>query len=183
MKHTCRRWLVAGFLTFAAVGAWAQDPWILIDLRQRTLSLREGDKVLLHFDNIAVGRSGAAIVHRRGDNKTPIGRYQIGWLNPNSRFHRFMGINYPTELHARVALAEQIIDNRTYQSIADAYFQGRVPPQNTPLGGHIGIHGMGDKTMSFHKSTDWTEGCVAITNAQIEILFKHVEVGTEVVIR
>jgi L,D-peptidoglycan transpeptidase YkuD (ErfK/YbiS/YcfS/YnhG family) len=57
------------------------------------------------------------------------------------------------------------------------------PPQNTILGGAIGIHGIGNGDPEIHKRFHWTEGCVAVTNEQIERLAELVDIGTRVVIR
>jgi lipoprotein-anchoring transpeptidase ErfK/SrfK len=68
-------------------------------------------------------------------------------------------------------------------SILKALQQHRTPPQNTPLGGRLGIHGIGRANPAIHKAINWTDGCVALTNQQIRQLSPWVQVGTRVVIR
>ena len=63
---------------------------------------------------------------------------------------------------------------------------GRTPPQNTRLGGAIGIHGIGEETadkLHIHDNLDWTEGCIALRNAEINELRPFLGLGTRVVIR
>ncbi|MDZ7736419.1 MAG: L,D-transpeptidase [Gammaproteobacteria bacterium] len=62
-----------------------------------------------------------------------------------------------------------------------------MPPQNTALGGYIGIHGIGEvndeKIMTFTQGQNWTAGCIALTNEQISELRQFVSIGTRIVIR
>ena len=61
-----------------------------------------------------------------------------------------------------------------------------MPPQNTRLGGYIGIHGVGEVTrekMKIHRAVNWTDGCIALTNKDINTLRKYVSIGTPVIIR
>jgi lipoprotein-anchoring transpeptidase ErfK/SrfK len=60
---------------------------------------------------------------------------------------------------------------------------GKTPPQHTPLGGYIGIHGVGSGDPEVHRAYNWTNGCVALTNAQIDILAEWARAGTPVEIR
>ena len=60
--------------------------------------------------------------------------------------------------------------------------QGQTPPQNTALGGYIGIHGLGNRDPAIHKKMNWTDGCIALTDEQIEQLAQWIDVGTRVVI-
>ena len=67
--------------------------------------------------------------------------------------------------------------------VIDAIKNGRTPPQNTPLGGHIGIHGVGAGDPRIHTNFNWTNGCVALTNEQVTRLAALIKVGTRVEIR
>jgi hypothetical protein len=75
------------------------------------------------------------------------------------------------------------IDVDTYDSIIKAHNNGQIPPQNTDLGGQIGIHGLGSANLSFHRSMNWTRGCIALTNDQIDQLSQWVEKGTLVTVK
>jgi L,D-transpeptidase catalytic domain len=61
-----------------------------------------------------------------------------------------------------------------------------MPPQDTRLGGSIGIHGIGEETVEkvqIHESLDWTRGCIALRNADLHALRPYLDIGTRVVIR
>ena len=75
------------------------------------------------------------------------------------------------------------IDLRTYRAILNARDRGQLPPQDTALGGHIGIHGVGRLTTDDHRLFNWTQGCIALTDAQIDELAHWLALGTRVVIR
>lgn len=68
-------------------------------------------------------------------------------------------------------------------AIRRAHKRGEVPPQNTGLGGLIGIHGIGAGDADMHREYNWTNGCVALTNEEIDRLVEWVDVGTLVEIR
>jgi lipoprotein-anchoring transpeptidase ErfK/SrfK len=60
-----------------------------------------------------------------------------------------------------------------------------MPPWGTPLGGNIGIHGYGrrrDRAREHAAGRDWTDGCIAVTNEEIERIADHIRVGTRVII-
>jgi lipoprotein-anchoring transpeptidase ErfK/SrfK len=76
-----------------------------------------------------------------------------------------------------------VIDVQTFDDIDFAVRHGRLPPQNTPLGGNLGIHGIGSGDSQIHSAYNWTEGCVALTNTQMDKLLQFVSLGTKVVIQ
>lgn len=162
--------------------ARADDYWLMIDTRAQSLMVMKGERVQLSFDNIAIGRNGPAPLRTRGDNTTPLGTFHIAWVNPRSKFKTFFGFDYPSRPLAEAALRQGLIDIFTYEDIVSAIDAGRVPPQNTPLGGFLGIHGLGNADPGIHEKLNWTQGCVALTNEQIEELAKWVDIGTRVVI-
>ena len=170
---------VAMSLPAAPVG-----PWLLVDTRANTLSVMRGDRPVEVFERIVVGSSGAGVKQRRGDNKTPVGVFRVGWINENSRFRTFFGLDYPNLDHAERALREHRIDWLTYQRIRAAWLNGQTPPQDTPLGGQIGIHGVGNGDPAVHAAgINWTQGCVALDNRQIDALRPWIQVGMPVEIR
>ena len=161
-----------------------QQPWLLVDTKKDTLLLMQGNQPLKSFPQIAVGSSGVGIKYRRGDNKTPLGVFRVGWINDRSRFKTFIGLDYPNLDYAERALRERKIDALTYDRIRAAWVNGYVPPQDTPLGGQIGIHGLGHGNPGIHNAgINWTSGCVALDNRQIEALRPWVKVGMRVEIR
>ncbi|MEM9231018.1 MAG: L,D-transpeptidase family protein [Pseudomonadota bacterium] len=96
---------------------------------------------------------------QEGDGRTPEGLYWVDRKNPRSSFHLSVGINYPNEQDIEYAEA-----------------------LNLDPGGDIFIHGQPNGKYD-PNDPDWTAGCVAVTNAEIEEIFVSVAVGTPVTIR
>jgi len=157
--------------------------WLLVDQRTDTLSVMVGVKPLKVFDNVAFGRNGVGHKRKEGDGITPLGTYHIRWVNPNSRFKLFFGLDYPTAQQARQAFAQGRISRADYQAIVHADQTHGIPPQKTPLGGEIGIHGVGHANGRAHLEKDWTQGCIALTDQQIDELANYIHMGMKVVIR
>lgn len=160
-----------------------QDVWLLVDTQKLSMEVKKGDKTVAVLENIAIGRNGAGEKNHRGDDVTPLGNYRIGWINAKSSFRKFFGLTYPNVEHADSALKKGKIDFNTYEAIARAQSAGQIPPQNTDLGGQIGIHGLGSANLSIHRSMNWTHGCIALTNDQIDQLSQWVEKGTLVTVK
>jgi len=157
--------------------------WLLVETIPHVLKVMEGDHDLEVFEGIAIGRRGVGLFKERGDDKTPLGEYRIGWINENSRYHRFFGFTYPNRENAERAYETGLIGQDTYRTILRTTIGAAVPPQNTALGGQIGIHGLGRANPAVHQNFDWTQGCIAMTNEQIDRLRSWVKKGTLVIIR
>lgn len=157
--------------------------WIDVDTQEHTLSIMQGKKVQMVFQNVSIGRYGTTRTKITKDDKTPLGTFKIGWINEKSRFHRFFGLDYPSLENAKQAYLENKISHENWLAILDAKMMGKTPPQNTPLGGHIGIHGIGKGNPEIHHSYNWTNGCIALTNQQIDQLSRWITTGTVVNIR
>ncbi len=173
--------LVCG-LPVGAVQAGAES-WIRIDTARQTLAVVQDDETKQLFQNISFGRNGPAEDRHEGDGRTPLGTFRVAWINARSRFHLFFGLDYPSHEQAERAFRAKAIDFDTYFAIRRALYRGEVPPQDTALGGHIGIHGVGDGDRSLHAVANWTDGCIALTDEQVEQLAKWVNIGTRVVIQ
>ncbi|MDD5460293.1 MAG: L,D-transpeptidase [Methylococcales bacterium] len=173
--------LCCGFFS-CAVSA-DRDVWLLVDTGARKIEVKKGEQTLETLSEIAIGRGGAGLKRYRGDNITPFGNYRIGWVGEKSSFRRFFGLTYPSVEDAEKALQKGIIDRLTYGRIVAAHHFHQIPPQNTPLGGQIGIHGLGRADARIHKTFDWTHGCIALTNTQIDHLSQFVDTGTVVKIK
>ncbi|HHJ40365.1 MAG TPA: murein L,D-transpeptidase [Methylothermaceae bacterium] len=170
-------------LSWGCSAGAGEEIWLLVDTKALTLYVKQGEKDLAVFENIAIGRGGVTQQKRQGDNKTPLGEFHIGWVKENSRYHRFFGLNYPTIPFVKYGQNAGLIDNETFRSLLKANFEEAVPSQNTPLGGYIGIHGLGRADARIHGLFNWTRGCIALTNEQIDQLSQWVGKGTRVVIR
>jgi murein L,D-transpeptidase YafK len=166
-----------------AVAQKKDEVWLLVDTKKLVLHVMQGDKVIESFDHISIGSRGVTRAKRRGDHKTPLGVFRIAWIKESSRYYRFFGLNYPTLSHATRGWLNGWLDDRTYRSLIRASFESTVPPQDTPLGGFVGIHGVGKADRSIHGMFNWTQGCIALTDAQIDRLSRWIKVGTTVVIR
>lgn len=178
-----RRYLLLLLLAAAPAAADSPETWILIDTTARRLDVYHGYTPLKRFRNIALGSGGPAPLHMAGDATTPLGEFRIMHINTSSRFHIFLGLNYPTRSHMARAHAAGLVDAITHEAFLDVLDSRKVPPQDSPLGGHIGIHGIGEGDPTIHARFDWTRGCIALTNEQIEQLSRMVKVGTRVFIR
>lgn len=158
---------------------------IEITKSERLLRVKRGDEVILQYP-ASWGRGGPGDKQQLGDKKTPTGIYRIMGFNNNSKFHLFMRLNYPNVKDAFYGLKSGVINRQEFDRIIEALRHGRLPPQNTALGGAIGLHGVGfenKKKLRIHSNLNWTEGCIALTNSEISTLRYYVSVGTEVVIK
>jgi murein L,D-transpeptidase YafK len=165
--------------------AVSADPevWLLVDTAARKIEIKKGEQTIETLEEIAIGRGGAGLKTHRGDNITPFGNYRIGWVGEKSSFRKFFGLTYPSAEDAEIALQKGVIDRFTYERIITAHQFHQIPPQDTPLGGQIGIHGLGNADARIHKTFDWTHGCIALTNTQIDHLSQMVDTGTIVRIK
>jgi murein L,D-transpeptidase YafK len=162
---------------------YRSDPWVLVDTKKDRLAIMQGNRPVEVFYHVAIGTAGAGVKQQRGDNITPVGVFRIGWINRNSRFKTFFGLDYPNLDYATRAYRAGLIDRLDYDSIRYALDMGLTPPQDTPLGGSIGIHGIGAGNPLLHATYNWTSGCIALDNQQIDRLAQWVDVGTTVEIR
>lgn len=131
------------------------------------------DGALEHACAVGLGFSPTGHKEREGDGRTPQGTYYVCTRNDQSRYYLSLGLSYPNEADAAAALAEGRISPEECEEIAEAIRAGRRPPWNTPLGGEIMIHGRGG-------GSDWTAGCVAVDDGDMDILWEHGALGTVV---
>ena len=175
--------LLLCFFLVPSISLADRDVWLLIDTQTRNLEIKKGEQTLEVLEHVVIGRKGAGTKERRGDDITPLGNYRIGWVNEKSSFRKFFGLTYPNREHAERALLRGLINRDTYDAIVTAEFRGQIPPQNTDLGGQIGIHGLGSGSLSVHEVFDWTHGCIALRNDQIDRLSQYVEKGMLVTVK
>ena len=130
---------------------------IVIMKGQRQMYLMDGPTVLKSYE-VGLGWAPVGQKHFEGDGRTPEGVYYIDRKNPNSSYHLSLGISYPTP--AQIAAARAV---------------GRSP------GGDIMIHG-GPPPGEPQDVRDWTWGCIAVRDKQIEQIYAMVQDGTPVYI-
>lgn len=179
---TYRLVLFLFFCLLATPAGAAGDAWLRINTHTETLAVIQQGRIVEKLTDIAIGRGGVTRNRVRGDERTPLGQFRIGWINNSSPFHRFFGLDYPNRTYAERAYRDGLIGHHTLQRILRAFRDHAIPPQNTPLGGYVGIHGVGRGSLRIHRLFNWTEGCVALTNSQIDRLAPWIAVGTKVVI-
>ena len=175
-------------MTLLGVSAQANTPFdaqkisLLLLKSEHTLYVKKGRFIVKKY-KVALGSGGRGGKVREGDERTPVGQYRITEVRNSDRFHLFMRLNYPNIKDAKRALTDKLITLHDYRSVLDAHIFGQQPPQNLILGGAIGIHGIGSETqekLKIHQNIDWTEGCIALRNEEVEELSQYVSVGTEI---
>lgn len=149
-----------------------KKPNVRIRKQARTLELFDGDTLVKRYA-VSLGLVPEGHKEKQGDYRTPEGRYFICNRNYASAFHLFLGLNYPNASDARAALAAKRIDMKTAERLIEADVKRRQPDWYTALGGAVGIHGGG-------VGGDWTWGCVAVSDDEIEELWAACPWGTPV---
>jgi murein L,D-transpeptidase YafK len=130
----------------------------------------------------ALGREAGGKM-RAGDTRTPEGSYRVSGPARASRFHLFIPIDYPSVDDARAARADGRISGAAYERIVSAHARGEAPPGDTPLGGNLGFHGEGERWRGDSVDLDWTNGCIGLSDADIDFLAERIGIGTPVAIQ
>jgi murein L,D-transpeptidase YafK len=160
IRIVCLAWIALS--ACAAAQATATVDQVVVLKKQRTLQLLHGDRVIKSY-RVALGGNPVGPKIKQGDGKTPEGTYVLDRRNAQSQFYKSIHISYPSA------------DDR-----ARARRLGVSP------GGDIFLHGLGKKygwVGSAHTMHDWTNGCVAVTNEEIDEIWKLVKDGTPIEIR
>lgn len=143
--------------------------------RERRLELWAG-RMCVKTYRVALGAEPNLDKLREGDRRTPEGDFYVCTRNDRSRFHLFLGLSYPNEEDAARGLRDGLLSREQYDAMLHAQRRRVRPPWDTPLGGAVGLHGGG-------VHADWTQGCVALNNDDIEALWLVCPLGTPVTIR
>ena len=139
---------------------------IRIDKSDHTLELIAGADVVRTY-KAALGPGGAGPKQYEGDKRTPVGTYRVSG-RIKGLFHQFLVVSYPNDE-----------DRRRF---AERKQRGEVPP-GRGVGHGIGIHGVGGAAYAgTHKQADWTLGCVALDDDEIDEVARLVKDGTKIVI-
>lgn len=145
-----------------AAQAKTQADLILVQKSKRVLTLYAGKKAIKTY-RIVLGGNPTGDKEHEGDSRTPEGRYTIDAKNPKSSFHLSLHVSYPSK-----------------QDRAVARRKGVSP------GGAIMIHGTPDYIAALYAAgiyPDWTAGCIAVSNGEMDEIFKLVRIGTPIVIK
>lgn len=151
---------------------------ILIDKAARVLRLFDGDRLDRAY-SVALGRNSAADKAVEGDEATPVGEFYVCAKNPRSRFFLSLCLSYPNAEDAARGLAAGLISADEHSQILRALREKKVPPQHTPLGGEIYIHGQPPHPQAAAPK-DWTRGCIALDNEAMQELYERIDLGTPV---
>ncbi|MEK7448193.1 MAG: L,D-transpeptidase [Planctomycetota bacterium] len=172
LKNTEQRY--ADFLKENKLALPLKDISIKIIKSERKLFLYSGAQPIKTY-RIGLGRAPREPKKQEGDKKTPVGEYYVCTRNEKSSFHLFLGLSYPNIKDAQRGLSEGLITPDESNQIAEAINKKEKPPWATKLGGWIGIHGSGS-------NADWTLGCIALDDEDVEELWFTAPLGTPVVI-
>ncbi len=135
---------------------------VVVLKKERRLELVSRGKVIKAY-KVALGGDPVGPKTRQGDHKTPEGLYVLDFRNAHSQFYKSIHISYPS-LHDRVIAR-----------------QNRVSP-----GGDVFVHGLPNgfgAVGSAHRLRDWTDGCIAVTNEEMDEIWRAVPDGTQIEIR
>jgi len=154
-------------LCFSGVAQTVADPTLHADRvvvlkKERTLQLLDHGKVVKTY-KVALGGDPVGPKTRQGDHKTPEGAYVLDFRNAHSQFYKSIHISYPSER------------DRT-----DARKKGVSP------GGDVFVHGLPNgygAVGAAHRLKDWTDGCIAVTDEEIDEIWRSVPDGTPIEIR
>ncbi len=170
MRHYLKTLSIVSIFILLHIAVQAEDlilsstqaDYILVEKAARRLTLFANDKKMRTY-KIALGRKPKGPKLIEGDQGTPEGRYIIDSRNLDSKYHLSLHISYPNEIDREIA------------GLAG------VSP-----GGNVMIHGTGNGYAwlgKFHIVFDWTDGCIAVTNDEIEEIWQLVPDGTTIDIR
>jgi murein L,D-transpeptidase YafK len=146
---------------------------VVITKHTGTLVVFDGEEEVWKIPAVT-GKNPADKV-REGDLATPEGEFYVCYKNPASRYHRFLGLSYPTVEDAERGVRAGLISGAEAEQIRQAIAARECPPWKTALGGEVGIHGP-------CPNVTWTHGCIAVSVPDIERLYEWLELGDTVTI-
>lgn len=135
---------------------------VVVEKGRRTLTLMSGQQVLKTY-RIALGGDPVGPKTQQGDHKTPEGSYVLDRRNPKSRFHLALHISYP-----------------------NAEDRAQAGKRGVEAGGDIMVHGLPNGfgwLAGLHTVRDWTDGCIAVTNQEMDEIWRAVADGTPIEIK
>jgi murein L,D-transpeptidase YafK len=161
--------LLAGLVMLPTTAALAQLPrlepqkadLVVVRKSKRILQLLRGGRPFRTYQ-IALGPQPSGPKRRAGDGRTPEGVYTLDWRNPRSNFYRSIHVSYPAP-----------------------HDVGPAARWGVPTGGLIMIHGLPNGVPAArvgHPWNNWTNGCIAVTNREMDEIWALVEDGTTIII-
>ena len=153
----------AAMAPVAAIDPGVPVARVVVSKGARMLELRADDDRVLFEVPIALGSDPVGHKQRQGDGRTPEGNYVLDWRKPDSDYYRALHISYP-----------------------NAADRARAARDGVDPGGAIMIHGLPNGLGvigKWHRRLDWTDGCIAVTNAEMDEIWRRVADGTPIEIR
>ena len=159
--------------------AEANNVSIVVDKTNHLMTVYNDETVIAQYSVGLGSRSNEGAKQKEGDRRTPEGEYYICVLNNQSKFYLSLGLSYPNANDAARGLKDGLITQAQYDDIMRALAAGQQPDWYTNLGGQIMIHGQKN---DLGGQADWTNGCIAVNNSVMDILWQYCKVGTKVTI-
>lgn len=146
-------------LTFVSFFSWAEIDLVEVDKSENKMYLLDNDKIIKEY-HVAFGENPKGHKEQEGDEKTPEGIYTLDYKKEDSSFYRAMHISYPNKSD---------LDNAKNKGVS--------------AGGFIMVHGQRNKLGRLSTLTqrfNWTNGCIALTNTEMDEFMTLVKVGTKI---
>jgi murein L,D-transpeptidase YafK len=151
------------------------NPELVVEKSKRKLKLFDGKKLIKTY-TISLGAAPIGDKEIEGDGKTPEGNFYIFTKNDKSSFFLSLGVSYPNKEDAARGLKQNLVNQTEFDEIIKAIDMKEMPLQKTKLGGEIYIHGGGC-------DSDWTQGCIALANEDMQEIFDIIEIGVNISIK
>lgn len=159
-----------------------ENPKLRVDRKNFRIELYS-DGMLVKTYKAVFGKNNDLVKTSRDDKVTPIGEYNICSLDSSIKYHKFLHLNYPNRNDAAEGLTRGYLTKDEFDAIMLTHRKNECPPKETHLGSEIGIHGIGTYDVIFRNlpfSFNWTNGSIAVSNENVDELYKVLKIGTPV---
>ncbi|MBL8957713.1 MAG: L,D-transpeptidase family protein [Myxococcaceae bacterium] len=151
-----------------------KDDYVVARKSARNMAFCRNGMLVQNF-KMSLGFAPVGDKQVEGDGKTPEGVFYVGQLNPNSSYYKSFLVSYPDSADAVRGLSAGLITQAQKNAIDTAQANCTIPPQTTELGSYIMIHGSGS-------TGDWTLGCMALDNPNVDTLWSNLAVRDTIVV-
>lgn len=161
-----------------------KDDYVVVHKSKRNVALCKKGALIKNLRG-SLGFAPEGDKEREGDGKTPEGVFYIPRLLPESSYYKAFLLSYPTPEDAKRGDDSDLITTNQRKQIESAHAACVEPPQTTKLGGELEIHGQRptkDLVSSEPNKSDWTAGCVALANEDVDVLWRTLHVHDTIVV-